>query len=226
MTPHNLTLAASRRDAMARQKQQDIQRQKKRAEDRWNQSPIATSRLLATLADCLPDNVVIYNESITAGADLLRSLPLVQPGSLFGNQGGGIGQGLPGAIGVKLANPERPVVAVIGDGSAMYTVQSLWTAAHHQIPVVYIILNNRSYRILKYNMNRYRKTTGAPPGRPYPSMDLTQPALDFIDLARGMGVAGKHITEPDDIQPAVQEALSIHAPFVLDVITDGTVPAG
>lgn len=226
LTQHSKSLAAARRSAMEQQKQQEVQRQTKRAADRWEQSPIATARLMATLGDCLPDNVVIYNESITAGNDLVRSIPLVAHGSLFGNQGGGIGQGLPGALGIKLANPGRPVVAIIGDGSAMYTVQSFWTAAHHRIPVVYIILNNQSYRILKYNMNRYRRTIGAPPGRPYPSMDLTQPALDFIEIAHGMGIAGRRIADPDDIQPAVQEALSADAPFILEVITDKSVPAG
>ena len=204
--------------------QQDRQRQEKRARDRWEQSPIAPARLMIALRDCLPDDVVIYNEAITAGSDLIRTIPLQTAGSLFGNHGGGIGQGLPGALGVKLANPERPVVALIGDGSAMYTVQSFWTAAHHQIPVVYIILSNRSYRILKFNMNRYRRSVGASPGRPFPSMDLTNPVLDFIEIAHGMGIAGRRISDPNEIQPAVTEALSRNAPYVVEVVTDGTVP--
>ena len=216
--------AQERRAVMFEHKQQDLQRQEKRARDRWEQSPIAPARLMIALRDCLPDDVVIYNEAITAGSDLLRTIPLQTAGSLFGNHGGGIGQGLPGALGVKLANPERPVVALIGDGSAMYTVQSFWTAAHHQIPVVYIILSNRSYRILKFNMNRYRRSVGASPGRPFPSMDLINPVLDFIEIAHGMGIAGRRISDPHEIQPAVTEALSRNAPYVVEVVTDGTVP--
>jgi benzoylformate decarboxylase len=217
--------AAERRAAMLTQKQQERERQEQRVRERWDASPIAPARLMAALRDCLPGNVVVYNEAITATAELLRTLLLERPGSLLGNHGGGIGQGLPGALGVKLANPDRPVVALIGDGSAMYTVQSFWTAAHHRIAVMYIILSNRSYRILKLNMNRYRRALNIAPGRPYPFMDLTNPALDFVEIAHGMGVAGKHITRPDDIQPAVQEALALGVPYVLEVETEGRVAA-
>jgi benzoylformate decarboxylase len=160
-----------------------------------------------------------------AQADLTRTLPFTHPNSLFGNHGGGIGKGLPGALGVKLANPQRPVVALVGDGSAMYTIQSLWTAARHHIPVLYIILNNQSYRILKLNMNRYRRLHHLPEGRPYPFMDFTEHQLDFTDMARGMGVAAKRVCHPDEIRTAVQEALASGAPYLLDVRTEGRVPA-
>ena len=180
---------------------------------------------MAALRVCLPATTVFYNEAITATGDLLRTLPLEQPGSVFGNHGGGIGQGLPGALGVKLAHPDRPVVALVGDGSSMYTVQSFWTAAHHHIPVIYIILSNRTYRILKFNMNRYRRTLAIPAGRPYAHLDLTNPTLDFVEIAHGMGVAGKRITRPEDLHAAVTEALALDAPYVLEVVTEGGVPA-
>lgn len=217
--------AAQRRAAMATQKQQEQARQEQRARERWEATPIAPARLMAALRATLPANAVLYNEAITASNDAMRTLLLEQPGSLFGNHGGGIGQGLPGALGVKLANPDRPVVALVGDGSSMYSVQSFWTAAHHNIPVVYIILSNRSYRILKLNMNRYRRALAIPAGRPYAQMDLTHPTLDFIEIAHGMGVAGRRITQPDELEGAVREALALGAPYVLDVVTEGAVPA-
>ncbi|MEE9612408.1 MAG: thiamine pyrophosphate-binding protein [Desulfatiglandales bacterium] len=214
-----------RRALMASQKKEELERQKKRAQEKWDSSPISTARLMAELNEYLPDDVVIYSESITATADLMRTLQPDKPGSLFGNHGGGIGQGLPGALGVKLANPDRPVIAIIGDGSAMYSVQSFWTAAHHNIAVVYIIISNQSYRILKYNMNRYRRTQKiAPRGQPYPFMDLTDPPLDFVEIAHGMGIDGKLITKPDDIKEALREALSIDRPYILEVRTEGGVP--
>jgi benzoylformate decarboxylase len=217
--------AEERRVLMASQKQNELERHKKRIQDKWDGSPISTPRLMAELNQCLPDDVVIYNESITASADLTRTLEPDKPGNLFGNHGGGIGQGLPGALGVKLANPDCLVVAIIGDGSAMYTVQSFWTAAHHRIPVIYIIISNQSYRILKYNMNRYRRMLKiAPKGQPHPFMDLTDPPLDFVEIARGMGLDGKCITNPDDIQPALREALALDRPYVLEVRTEGSVP--
>lgn len=217
--------AEQRRTAMAELKRQEIERQAQRARNRSGDTPIAPPHLMAILRDCLPQEVVIYNEAITAEADLTRTLSFTQPDSLFGNHGGGIGQGLPGAIGVKLAHPERPVVAIVGDGSAMYTIQSLWTAARYHIPLLYIILNNQSYRILKFNMNRYRRLHHIPAGRPYPFMDFTEHPLGFTDMARGMGIAAKRIGHPDEIRPAVQEALASGAPYLLDVRTEGRVPA-
>ncbi|MGE3539221.1 MAG: thiamine pyrophosphate-binding protein [Candidatus Tectimicrobiota bacterium] len=225
LSPGARQQAAQRRAAMATQKQQEQERQEQRARARWDAVPIAPARLMAALRASLPANAVVYNEAITATPDLLRTLALEQPGSLFGNHGGGIGQGLPGALGVQLAQPERPVVALVGDGSAMYTVQSFWTAAHHNIPVLYVILSNRSYRILKINMNRYRRTLAIPAGRPYPHMDLTQPPLDFLAIAHGMGVAGRRVTQPVDLEAAIQEALALKTPYVLEVVTEGAVPA-
>jgi len=216
---------AQRRATMAAQKQAERARQERRAREHWDSVPIAPARLMAALRDSLPAHTVLYNEAITATGDALRTIPLERPGSLFGNHGGGIGQGLPGALGVKLAHPDRPVVALVGDGSSMYSVQSFWTAAHHHIPVVYVILSNRTYRILKINMNRYRRALDIPAGRPYTHLDLTQPELDFVEIAHGMGVAGRRLTHPDDIAPAVTAALALGAPYVLEVVTAGRVPA-
>jgi benzoylformate decarboxylase len=215
---------AQRRAAMATQKQQEHERQEQRIARYHDSVPIAPARLMAALREALPAQTVFYNEAITATGEMLRTIPLELPGSLFGNHGGGIGQGLPGALGVKLANPERPVVALVGDGSSMYTIQSFWTAAHHNIPVIYVILSNRSYRILKLNMNRYRRGLDIPSGRPYPHMDLTQPALDFVEIAHGMGVAGQRVTHPEALQPAIAAALALGRPYVLEVVTEGSVP--
>ncbi len=215
--------AEQRRTAMVAQKEQERTRQKQRAERGWDSAPIATPRLFATLSECLPDNVVIFNEAITAETDLTRTVPLDQ-NRLYGNHGGGIGQGMPGALGVKLANPDRPVVATVGDGSAMYTIQSLWSAARHNIPVIYIILSNRSYRVLKFNMNRYRNQLNIPSGRPYPFMDFDNPPLDFVQIARGMGVESQRVTEPGDIEAAIKTALAANAPYLLEVATEGRVP--
>jgi benzoylformate decarboxylase len=138
-----------------------------------------------------------------------------------GARGGGIGQALPGALGVKLAHPERPVVAVSGDGSAMYSIQALWTAAHHDLGVVFVILNNREYRILKHNMDTYRQRFGAKPDRGYPHMDLVAPDLGFVDIAHGMGVRAARVTTPGELRPALDEALGAGRPFLLDVAIEG-----
>jgi len=218
--------AEQRCKMMASQKEDEQKRQEKRARNKWDSVPISPARLVSGLRDCLPDDAVIFNEAITASVDVTRTLQPEKPGNYYSNHGGGIGQGLPGAIGVKLAKPDQPVVAIIGDGSAMYTIQSFWTAAHHNVPVVYIIISNQSYRILKYNMNRFRRVLNiAPREEPHPFMDLTDPPLDFVKIARGMGMAGKRVTRPDEIEQAVKEALASQAPYVLEVMTERNVPA-
>ena len=121
------------------------------------------------------------------------------PGTQSAPEGGGIGQGLPTGIGLKLARPERPVLCVSGDGSALYTIQALWTAAHHRIPVVFVILNNRVYPILKYNMNRFRAIAEVE-GRAgsYRHLDLTDPDIDYVSVAQGFGVEARRVTAPED----------------------------
>ena len=106
----------------------------------------------------------------------------------------------------------------------MYSVQSFWTVAKHQIPVIYIILANRSYRILKYNLNRHRRALSQDTTRPYPFMDLVGPELSFVDLARGMGVSGRCVSSPGDIKEALNEAMAHKGPFVLEVVMEGRGP--
>ena len=128
------------------------------------------------------------------------------------------------ALGLKLAFPGRPVVGVLGDGSAMMTVQGLWTAANEDLPVVYIICNNRSYRILKLNMNIYQSQLlqRETPASQYLGMDFGQP-YDIAAIANAKGVYGQSIDDPTELGPAVEKALASGKPAVLDVAIDGSV---
>jgi benzoylformate decarboxylase len=103
----------------------------------------------------------------------------------------------------------------------MYSIQALWTAAHHDLAVVFVILNNREYRILKHNMDTYRQRFGTKPDRGYPHMDLTAPDLGFVELARGMGVDAARVATPDALRPALEKALGARRPFLLDVAVEG-----
>jgi benzoylformate decarboxylase len=122
---------------------------------------------------------------------------------------------------VAVASTKRPILCLSGDGSSMYSIQALWTAAHHDLAVVFLILNNREYRILKHNMDTYRQRFGAKPERGYPHMDLVSPDLGFVELARGMGVDGARVSKPDELRPAIEQALAARRPFVLDVAVEG-----
>jgi benzoylformate decarboxylase len=213
--------AARRNDAFRALKGQEAEAQRGRASKRWDHTPISVPRLMAELEAALPADAIVVDESITAGPDLARTVQFERAGDYVGARGGGIGQALPGALGVRLAHPGRPVVAVSGDGSAMYSIQALWTAAHHDLAVVFVILSNREYRILKHNMDTYRQRFGAKPDRGYPNMDLLAPDLGFVDLARGMGVEAVRVTTPGELRPALDKALGARRPFLVDVVIEG-----
>ncbi len=213
--------AARRNEALAALKTEDAQTQRARAAKRWDQTPISVPRLVAEIEAALPGNAIVVDESITASIDLARTVDFDGPGSYVGARGGGIGQALPGALGVKLAHPDRPVVALSGDGSAMYSIQALWTAAHHDLAVVFLILNNREYRILKHNMDTYRQRFGAKPDRGYPNMDLVSPDLGFVDMARGMGVEAARVSKPDELRSALDTALGAGRAYLLDIAIEG-----
>jgi benzoylformate decarboxylase len=213
--------AARRNDALRELKAQNAQAQRARAAKRWDHAPLSIPRLMAELEAALPADAIVVDESITGSLDLARAVQFERPGDYVGARGGGIGQALPGALGVKLAHPDRPVLALSGDGSAMYSIQALWTAAHHDLAVVFLILNNREYRILKHNMDTYRQRFGAKPDRGYPNMDLVSPDLGFVDLARGLGVEAARVTKPAELRPALDKALAAGRPFLLDVTVEG-----
>ncbi len=131
---------------------------------------------------------------------------------------------MPGALGVKLANPNRPVLAVVGDGASLYTVQALWTAARYNIPVVYAICNNRSYRILKVHMDIYLRHMLNDRDRQsdYVGMDFANP-LDLAALAQAFGVAGEKVEDPQTLGPALERAFSSGKPALIDVSIDGAL---
>ncbi|HIM45095.1 MAG TPA: thiamine pyrophosphate-binding protein [Alphaproteobacteria bacterium] len=198
-------------------KEEESTSQRARLERQKDRRPMPMALAMAVLAEAVPNDVVIVEEAITASPDLTRAFHFSGPGDYFCGRGGGIGQGLAGALGVQLANPDRPVVCISGDGSAMYSITALWTAAHHNLPIVFIILSNREYRILKHNVDIYRQRFGIESNRAYAQLDLREPELGFVEMAAGMGVAGQRVTEPEELVTALGEALASGAPRLIDV---------
>jgi benzoylformate decarboxylase len=181
-------------------------------------TPLRPLALLEALGAALPRDVVVVEEAVSSSPGLRQLVRSDDPQSFFGLRGGGIGWGLPAAIGVKLALPDRPVVALVGDGSAMYTCQALWTAAHDKVGVVIVILNNRSYRILKQRTNAM-KGFAAQTDR-YVGMDLTDPAVDYVGLARALGVRGARTAVLDEAVELVRRALGENGPALIEVELD------
>ena len=213
--------AQHRNQALAELRALEREAYRARLEKSWSREPSSMPRVAAELRRGLPDNAVIVDESITASLDLARSFEYRGFGDYFAGRGGGIGQGLAGAVGVKIAMPDRPVVAVSGDGSAMYSIQALWTAAHHKLAIVFVILSNREYRILKHNVDVWRQNFEAGTQHPYQQMDLTGPELDFVHLAAGMGVEGISVEKTDAIAPAVARAVAANRPYLVEIAVEG-----
>ena len=187
--------------------------------------PMPSTAMMAGLAEGLPEDVIVVDDSISCRPDLHAAVTFDQRRRVQAERAGGaIGWGMGGALGVALAAPDKRVVGVIGDGSAMLTVQALWTAAAYRIPVVFCICNNAGYRVLKLNLRRWFADVLHEPDRPsrYLGMDLNQP-FDLAAIAQSMGVPSERIENPTRIAPALTHALNQTGPTLLDIIIDGAV---
>jgi thiamine pyrophosphate-dependent acetolactate synthase large subunit-like protein len=205
-----------RREAVERSMHDRREMRRRQYQRSWDAVPIAPHRLAAEVAAALPENGVLVEEAGTAGASTDFFLRPTEPWRWFRARGGGIGMGLPSALGVQAAYPDRPVVGLISDGASLMTITGLWTAAHHRLPVTFVMVNNRSYRRLKENLDEYRSPEER--GRPYAHMDLTDPDLNFDKIAESFGVPGRQIERPEEIGPAIREALESGGPMLIDVI--------
>jgi benzoylformate decarboxylase len=198
-----------------------LQAMESAARSRWDTVPISAGRMMSEMGESMLPDTVLFDESITTGGYLMRYLRFNEPGRHYRAAGGGLGPGMPNPIGIKLARPERPVLSVVGDGSALYTIQALWTAAHHKIPLTWVIANNGSYRILKLNMLEYLGEGAA--GRRFVEMDLTDPALDFSAIAASFGVKASRVEHPDEVADAIREAQKANEPRLVDVVIEGDI---
>jgi benzoylformate decarboxylase len=179
-------------------------------------NPIDPQYLALRFAEALPANAVVVDEGLVSTASLPRFLALRDTRSYYGLASGGLGFAVPGAVGISLALPGRPVAAIVGDGSAMYGIQGLWTAAHEKLPITYVIANNRGYRIIKERLVALRKTDK------FTGMDIREPDIDFVALGKSFGLNATRITDPRDIRPALQAAFASGAPNLIDVrVADG-----
>ena len=184
--------------------------------------PIQPDYLMMRIAEELPRDAVIVEEGILSTRNFLAFHALRDAHCFYGLATGGIGFAIAGAIGVQLALPDRPVMCLVGDGSAMYSIQALWTAAHLNLPIKFVITNNRSYRILKERLAAYQGDSFRQEN--IIGMDLRNPAIDFAALAQSMGVPAHSISDPEAVVPALREALSASGPVLLDVqVFDGYV---
>ena len=178
--------------------------------------PMDPRVLMMHISDTVPADVVVVEEGLTSTFSLPNLLRFRDAQGFYGLASGGIGFAMAGAVGISVGLPNRPVVAIVGDGSAMYSIQALWTAAHLKRPITYVIPNNRSYRILKERQMARRGNDR------FIGMDLRDPEIDFVALAQSMGVPAQRVTDPADIPGVLRQAIASGGPNLIDVsVADG-----
>jgi benzoylformate decarboxylase len=174
-------------------------------------------QLVRTLAERAPADLAVFDEALTAGGPLARHLPPRVPGRFFQTRGGSLGVGIPGAIGVKMARPELPVVGFTGDGGSMYTFQALWTAAREGVGAKFVICNNGRYRLLDLNLRQYWRERGIAEHALPEAFDLTRPEIGFAELSAALGVPGRRVTKPDEVRDAVEAMWAHDGPYLIDL---------
>ena len=179
--------------------------------------PLTPLGLMGALAEILPPDVAVIEEAVTTTNTAFERLgALKNTTGYFGHRGWALGWGLGVSIGVKLAWPERPVLALLGEGAACYGIQGLWSAAHFQIPVVFVICNNAQYQILKIGA-RGLDLPQAKAGR-FEGLDLVGPEVDLVKVAQGFGVEARRISEPSELCDAITSAWKANdRPILFDV---------
>jgi len=190
----------------------------------WDATPLQPARFMKELADRLPRNAIVFDEALTTSGELTRYWDPTEPGSYFQTRGGSLGVGIPSAVGMQVAYPDRPVVAVVGDGASMYSIQALWTAAHHRVPVKVVVCNNHSYKLLKFNVHQYWQDLHLPE-REYPGpFDIRDPDIRYTQVAQGMGVKGTRVETPDQIIPAIEQMLEADGAYLIDLVISSAMP--
>ncbi|MEP0519054.1 MAG: acetolactate synthase large subunit [Hyphomicrobiales bacterium] len=168
------------------------------------------------LAAILPENAIVVDESVTSSGPLVEATKSARNQDWMHVVGGAIGQGLPVAVGAAIACPGRKVVSLMGDGSAMYTLQSLWTMAREELDVVNIIFANRGYQILHLELaNVGVLEAGRNAGRMF---DVDNPTLDWVSLAKGHGVSAERVTDADEFVKALRKGLATKEPYLIEVV--------
>ncbi|MBK9178463.1 MAG: thiamine pyrophosphate-binding protein [Acidimicrobiales bacterium] len=193
----------------------EIERLEDTALARYGPAPVEPMAAAHALVRALPADTPVVDEAITTGPYVRGFHHSDRPGRYFFCRGGGLGWGMPAAVGVSLAYGGEAVLCVVGDGSALYSPQALWSAAHEGLPVVVAVVNNRRYRILQDAL-RAREGPAAARDR-WPGLELVDPAVDFVALARSLGVDATQVDHAADIGDAVRAALASGRPHLLDV---------
>ncbi|MEP7312890.1 MAG: benzoylformate decarboxylase, partial [Pseudomonadota bacterium] len=171
--------------------------------------PMPDTFLMQTLADLRAPDSIVVEEAPSSRSPMQAHLPILKSETFYTCSSGGLGHGLPAAVGIALANPQRKVIALIGDGSAMYSIQALWSAAQLQLPITFVIVNNRRYEALHHFAQRF--------GLPQ-TVGTRLPGIDFVGLARAQGCDGVRVEKASELAPVLGRALAAQRPTLVEVV--------
>jgi len=178
--------------------------------------PITPESIAPVIARAIPENAIVVDESVTTGRGFGAATAGAPPHSWLNNCGGSIGYGLPVSIGAAIARPDRKVLALISDGSAMYTVQALWTLAREGLDVTVVIFANRAYQILRGELTNVGVQNPGP--RAIDMLSLDRPELGWVDMARGMGVEAHRVEDTDALARALEDGLATPGPVLIEAV--------
>jgi acetolactate synthase-1/2/3 large subunit len=171
--------------------------------------------LAAAVGALLPENAIVVDESMTSGRGMMAATKGAPPHDWLGNTGGSIGIALPLAVGAAVAHPERKVLCLTADGSGMYTLQALWTMAREGLKITTVVFANRDYAVLKREFSYL--SVGEPGKRALDMFEIGRPDLDWVQLAKGMGVPAARVTRLEDFEKALREGFGSGGPSLIEV---------
>lgn len=203
-------------EARAAARSQSITAREEAALDAYPTDPMRPIAAAHALVRALPKDSIVVDEGITTGVYVREFHHWTAPGRYYFCKGGGLGWGMPAAVGVSLATGgDVPVLSVVGDGSAMYSPQAMWTAAHEGLPVLFAVTNNQQYLLLKKNLAHMKHL--APTTERFLGMDLDHPAIDFVALGQAMGLPSLRVERAADVAAAVRDAVDRGGPALLEL---------
>ena len=184
-----------------------------------DRSPIDPDWLALQVVEAMPPNAILVDEGLTASRHMSALRPNRDRYGYHALASGGIGWGLPASVGVSLANPDRPVVCYSGDGSAMYSIQALWTAAYHKLPLTVVIVNNGGYRIIKQRLLAFHHDDL------FVGMDFADPPVDFTGIAKALGLEAIRITAAKDVAATLVSGFARPGAKLIEIVVEGSVTA-
>jgi benzoylformate decarboxylase len=188
-----------------------------------NSSPLHFEEFSLALSKHISEDTIIFDEALTNSPALTRYITPSKAGNFFQTRGGSLGVGIPGGLGLKVANPDKPVIVFTGDGGSMYSIQALWTAVRHNLDVKIVICNNSSYHLLQLNIDAYwNERTMDKHEYPLP-FDLSNPPLNFKAIAESLGVRASRVEQSWQIEGAIKEMLSYNGPYLIDLVIESDV---